>query len=328
MTDHPTPSAPAERTILGMLETTPATPPRPSERFTGFEALPAGFDLDWEPRPLARAIRTGRRFRWPFVTAWIVLGALLLGVVLLGFRFPDVHADSRSAQFSLAASDTAAALSGAESAVALIADPGATPEVLTGAIAPLLRLETSAARLTETTSAWMIVLPDPVPSERLDDITAGRNRLRSIAAAVTDLSGHLRRVSDYRLGIATILDMPALPNSATPFPAVEAERALSNSLAEAVAALGRLPDIPELALHRDQVAGVLAWLGDWHSDYLSELRDGNLGGAVLLEREARGRIADINLGLIRPLDTVAGQAADTISGLRSQLDAALILVGG
>jgi hypothetical protein len=260
------------------------------------------------------------------LTALVIAAAAYAGIHF-GLRFPEMHADERSTAFTHAAADTLGALTITRDAVGVITDAGATTDELTSTIGPMLRLETSAARLSDTAGSWLLDLPAPIPTDRLDDLTAGRNRLRAVAGATGDLIDRLHNVADYRLGAATLLRLPSLPNPGNPIPAAHAEEAMSEMLADAVASLGRLPDDTALRDHRDQAAELVLWLGEWQGRYFSALQDGDLQLAVRLEREAQDRIADHHLALLGPLADIEAWADRTVAALEWQLTEATILIG-
>jgi hypothetical protein len=308
-----------------MLETEPARRARSFDGTTTLDPVPIDFELDWEPRPLARAIRSGRRFRWPVLVTAALLAAATSAGWILGLQFMDDHAARRGVVYRVAAADAGAAIDDAQEAAGVITDAGSGRTAVTAAVEPLSRLETISARLDDATAARLLELPDPVPTPRLDDLAAARDRLARISSSIDTLTGRLRTVADYRAGVGSIITLPRLPSPENPFTAAEAQDALGASLADGISALGDLPDEPLLAAHRDRIADHLVWLGDWQGRYLALLQAGDLAGAQVAERRARERIDVLRLGLLAPLAELDRWASDLLASMERAASEARIL---
>lgn len=96
---HPRERAANKRTILGMLETTPATVARHLELAQPAEPLLSELDFDWHPEPLSRAIGTRRSYRWSVLVAAAVLGGLALVAVQVLVTIPQQRADVRRVEY-------------------------------------------------------------------------------------------------------------------------------------------------------------------------------------------------------------------------------------
>ena len=290
-----------------MLETEPARPAAPPR--AAAVGWPAGGDEIWEPRPLARAVRSGRRFRWSvlFVTALLAAGAY--AGALVGLDSLERHTEARRTGYLSAATAMAAALDDARTAGWALTDPGAAEGDLGSAAAPLIRLGSAAVAADQAASRRLVDLPEWFPAPRIDDLTAARSRLREAASQAAAASGALQRVADYRAGMAQILTLPNLPTAGDPIPYAAAATVLGDYLGTAVTRLAALPDDPALRRHRDALSALLDRLGDWKGRYLAVLQAGDLEGAGRLVREAREWVADARLASIEPLRE-AGRAAD------------------
>jgi hypothetical protein len=299
-----------------MLETAPATRARRFDGASTADVLPADLGADWEPMPLARAIRSERRFRWTVLITALLTAASAYAAVVYGLQFLEDHTLQRAAVYRMVATDAVAALDAAETAAAAITDAGAPPSAVTAAVGPMLRLENVAARLGEAASTWLLEIPDPVPTPRIDDLRASRERLRRLSTSIETMTARLRLVADYRLGAAAILELPDLPSPDDPISASVAQDALGIMLADAITALGDLPDDPALAAHRDSVADLLAWIGEWQGRYIGVLQAGDLAGAIALERLARQRIDLVRLGLLDPLAEVDRWAVGLLASMQ------------
>lgn len=299
---------PHERTILSMLETEPARPAAPPRAAAAGWAL-GGPDEIWEPRPLARAVRSGRRFRWTVLVVTALLAAGAYAGMLAGLDALERHTEARRTGYLSAAAAMGAALADARSAGRVLADPGAADDAIATAAAPVVRLGSAAVAADQAAARRLADLPDWFPAPRLDDLAAARSRLREAASLAAGASGTLQQVADYRAGVAQVLAFPDLPGAGDSLPYAEAATILGDYLGAAVTRLSTLPDDPALRDHRDSLAGLLERLGEWKARYLAALQAGDLAGAGRLVREARGWIGDARLASIEPLRE-AGRVAD------------------
>jgi hypothetical protein len=317
---------PQERTILGMLETEPARPAAPPRAAAAGWSL-GGPDEIWEPRPLARAVRSGRRFRWTVLVVTALLAAGAYAGMLAGLDALERHTEARRAGYLSAAAGMGAALDDARSAGRVLTDPGTAPDDIATAAAPLVRLGSAAVAADQAAARRLADLPRWFPAPRLDDLTAARSRLREAASLAAGASATLQRVADYRAGVAEILAFPALPGAGDSLPYAEAATILSDYLGAAVTRLGALPDDPALRDHRDSLSGLLDRLGEWKARYLAVLQAGDVAGAGRLVREAHGWIGDVRLASIEPLREAGREADDTLAGVGVRIADVAVLAG-
>jgi hypothetical protein len=85
------------RTILGMLETTPATVARAGTLGALEEPVP-DLDFDWRPTPLGKVVESKREYRWPIVAGAAVIGLAVLLVARFVIFLPADQAEARLAE--------------------------------------------------------------------------------------------------------------------------------------------------------------------------------------------------------------------------------------
>jgi hypothetical protein len=309
-----------------MLETEPARPAAPPRAAAAGWSL-GGPDEIWEPRPLARAVRSGRRFRWAVPVVTVLLAAGAYASMVAGLDALDRHTEARRTGYLSAAAAMAAALDDARTAGRVLTDPGAADADLATAIAPLARLGSAAIAADQAAARRLVDLPDWLPAPRLDDLAEARSRLGEAASLAGGASGALQRIADYRAGMTEILALPHLPGAGESIPYGEAATVVGDYLGAAVTRLAALPDDPVLRGHRDVLSGLIDRLSDWKGRYLAVLQAGDLDGAARLVREAREWIGDVRLASIEPLGEAGGAADAAFAGAGIRLAEVAVLTG-
>jgi hypothetical protein len=303
------------KTILSMLETTPATVARPGAPGTLEELLP-DLDFDWQPRPLGAAVISRRQYRWP-----IVIGALLIGgAVLFVARFlvllPADQAEERLARYAVAVDEFAAAIDAMESA-ATLTDPVAAGQFLEAADA--LR-EVARPRPPG-------ILPF-IPAGPVTDVRSARHRLIVLADAADSIAERLATAARYRAASQEILDIPLLPFSAPPELIDPAARALADMQATSEAAADGLDDEDEeYAAYRESVDTALATLTAWIDRYLLALRRGSEPTAATLVAQLHDTRDGTLAAVEGVLDEVETEAAALITELRRGIEDVRIVIG-
>ena len=303
------------RTILSMLETTPATAARPGVPGALEELLP-DLDFDWQPRPLGAAVASRRQYRWP-----IVIGALLVGVtVLLVARFfvllPADEAEERLAGYALAVDDFASAIDAMESA-ANLTDPVAAGQFLEAADA-----------LREVARPGPPGILPFIPAGPVADVRSARHRLIVLANAADSIAERLATAARYRAASQEILDIPLLPFTA-PLELIDpAAKALAEMQATSEAAATDLDDEDEeYAAYRESVDAALATLPAWIDRYLLALRRDNGPTAITLVAQLHatrdGTLAAVE-GVLGEVET---EAAALITELRRGIEEVRIVIG-
>lgn len=302
------------RTILGMLETTPATVARPGAAGTLEEPVP-DLDFDWRPTPLGKVVVAKREYRWPIVIGAVLIGAAVLFVVRFFIFLPADQAEARLAAYAAAVDDFALAIDAMESA-ANLTDPAAAGQFLA-----------AAGDLLE------VARPGPpgflpfMPAGPVAEVRSVRHRLLVLADSADSIAVRLARAAQYRETSADFLDIPLLPTSAPPELIDPAARALATMLTESTAAAGRLDDSDEYAGYRESTEQALATVPGWIDRYLLALRRGEEATAVALIAELQATRADTLVEVERVLGQVEADAATLIVELKRGISEVRILLG-
>jgi hypothetical protein len=300
------------RTILSMLETTPATVARPHGPAQPGEPIP-DLDFDWRPHPLERGFTSRRTYRWP-----IVVGAVLAGVgVIAAARYlvqvPVHSASVRQADFLAAANDFADALHTLDTA------PTATdPDVATG-------FATAAAALRETAEAplpWAFPLLPLGP-----DLAPVRAKLLEVSDTASALSDELTEAARYRAAADSILAVPLLPFEAPAELIDPAAKALADMQATSESAVSALDEDPTYESYRIAVGEVMADLPGWIDRYLLALRRGETPAATNLIAQLQARVGSARGALDAVFTTVDADADAAVATLRAGVEAVQVLAG-
>lgn len=302
------------RTILGMLETTPATVARPGTAGVLEEPVP-DLDFDWRPTPLGKVVASKREYRWPIVIGAVLIGAAVLFVVRFFIFLPADQAEARLAAYAAAVDDFALAIDAMESA-ATLTDPAAAGQFL----------EASGELLEVARPGPPGFLPF-MPAGPVADVRSVRHRLLVLADAADSIATRLARAAQYRAASEDILDIPLLPSSAPAELIDPAARALATMQTESTAAAGRLDDSDDYAAYREAVEQALVALPGWIDRYLLALRRGEEATAVALLAELQATRADTIVEVEMVLGQVETDAATLITELRRGITEVRILLG-
>ena len=303
------------RTILGMLETTPATAARPLGLGTAEEEIP-DLDFDWQPRPLGKIITSKREYRWPIVIGAVLIGAAVLFVARFLVFLPADEAEARLEAYSVAVDEFAAAIDAMEAA-ASHTDPAAASRFLQ-----------AADDLREVAEPGPPGILPFIPAGPVADVTAARQRLLILADAADEFAERLDRAADYRAASEEILDIPLLPFTAPPELIDPAAEALADMQLASESAAGRLDDSEEYAAYRAAVEEALGELPGLIDRYLLALRRATEGEAVATVAELQA-LRDRTLSEAEAvLGQVEADAEALIMDLRNVIGQVRILVGG
>jgi hypothetical protein len=311
-------------TIIGRLETTPATVPQARASQPASEALPDE-DLDWEPRPLESRAKSSRTFRWTVILMALTLGVGAVFLVQIGLGIPERRAETRRVEYRTALEELAAVTPD----VAVVADLITNPREsgIVQGLVTVVQLDDRAEWVHSVASRELPGVPPLLPSGPIDDLAGIRDRMLAIVDRAETISARLSDTISYRLAFERAFELPPLPLSATEAAAQEAGTALTMMLADSVEAAANLPDDDFLRAHRGQVDILIGWLADWQADYMLALRAGESERADQLLSEARRRIAGLENALVQPLDDMDAWAAAAIEDLDARIDEALLLIG-
>lgn len=302
------------RTILGMLETTPATAARLGGPATTDEPIP-DIDFDWQPRPLGRLITSRRQYRWPIVIGAVLIGAAVLFVARFFILLPADEAEARLAEYAIAVDEFSQAIDAMESASSLT-DPVAASQFLQ-----------AADDLREVARPGPPGILPFIPAGPVGDVKAARQRLLILAEAADTIAERLARAADYRAASEEILDIPLLPYTAPPELIDPAAEALSKMQTASESAASRLDDSEEYAGYREALDTALGELSGVIDRYLLALRRSTEGEAVAAVAELQA----LRDRTITEVETVLGQveadAETLIVDLRNVIEQVRILVG-
>ena len=300
------------RTILSMLETTPATVGRPPGHSEAAEPIP-DIDFDWRPHPLERVVAARRTYRWPIVVGAVLAGVALLAGARYGLAVPAQQATVRQDEYRVGIDDFAAALDRLDGAPT-VADPAAAADF--AAATQTLRA------LAETPLPWALPLVPLGP-----DLAPVRAKLLEVTDGAVALSATASHAARYRDAADHILSLPPLPFSAGPELIDPAAKALANMQAVSTTARAALDDDPAYEPYRTRVTAALAALPDWIDRYLLALRRGNtqLATELVAELERQRALAEADLAAV--FAEVDIDAESAIAALRVGVDAVRILNG-
>ncbi|MEK7252692.1 MAG: hypothetical protein AAB198_05530 [Actinomycetota bacterium] len=303
-----------KRTILNMLETTPASVARlrgPSEPNEPLSDL----DFDWRPRPLDRTVATRRSFRWSILIAAAVLGGLALVAVQVLITVPQKKADTRRVEYQ-------AALDAYEPAVAAFA-AAPTPSDP----AALTAFADATAVFSDIVRADLPTVIPLLPIGPIEELRPGRSEMLAVADAAETLLLGLGAASTYRDAAASILALPFLPTSA-PIELIDpAARAIADMQSATERAYESLDDDPAFAGYRERVAEAIDSLSDWADRYLLALRRGEVEATTVLVAEFQARASLATAELEAAVADVDAAAVATIPAIQARLEEARIRLG-
>lgn len=309
-----------QRTILGMLETTPAEVTQETLALRTDEP-PPDIDFDWRPQPLARAVRSNRTYRWPVVTALVAIGVAAAVALVVASAIPQRRADDRLDAYRAELSSVETTLSASREA--LEAD-------LTTTSIPLVavsRLEASASDLRTTATE---PLPDTlpiIPSGAIDALEEPRAALLRLADELDTLTTDAATAAAHQRATESILNLPPLPFTVPTSLVDEVAIALTTMQSDTVAALAELPTHPAFIEYRDLVGAAVDFLADWNDRYLLALRREDTETTTELVAELRARVTVAEAARNRGLEQLGATLITDLAEAQGALDAAIVLTG-
>jgi hypothetical protein len=302
------------RSILDMLETTPATVARPTAPAEPAEPLP-DLDFDWRPRPLDRAVGARRSFRWSILVAAAGLGILALVAVQVLVTVPQQKADARRVVYREALSAFAPALQ------ALAAAPAPSDPTALGAFADAVAVFGDVVRADLPT-----VIP-LLPIGPIEELRPARSEMLAVVDAADGMLTDLAAATSYRQAAATILALPLLPTSAPEALIDPAARAIADMQSATERGYAALDDDPAFAGYRERVAAAIDGLPAWADAYLLALRRGDAAQTAALIAQFEAQIALAAAELEAAVADVDDAARTAITEMQERLDQARILLG-
>ena len=303
-----------KRTILNMLETTPASVARlrgPSEPNEPLSDL----DFDWRPRPLDRTVATRRSFRWSILIAAAVLGGLALVAVQVLITVPQKKADTRRVEYQ-------AALDAYEPAVAAFA-AAPTPSDP----AALTAFADATAVFSDIVRADLPTVIPLLPIGPIEELRPGRSEMLAVADAAETLLLGLGAASTYRDAAASILALPFLPTSA-PIELIDPAAVRSPTCSPPPSGHTRASmTTPAFAGYRERVAEAIDSLSDWADRYLLALRRGEVEATTVLVAEFQARASLATAELEAAVADVDAAAVAAIPAIQARLEEARIRLG-
>ncbi|MEE9581439.1 MAG: hypothetical protein V3W36_00720 [Acidimicrobiia bacterium] len=293
------------RTIIDMLETTPAQAARPTPRSSSDDI--SDLDFDWRPRPLERLVTSGRSFRWPIIGAAVVLAAVAIIAVRGLGTISDSQADERLAAYNTKVGAFSAALDALEATL-----PGIEVE---SALA--FSVATDDLRLAATED--LPGLPPFVPQGSLGDVAAVQDLLLAIVDVATTISADLDIAATYKTASERLFAVPPLPFSAPEELIEPAGAAIADIQTETLAALAGLDPDDRFEMYVGRIEEALDAVPDWADRYLLALRrnDTETAEALIVEITARRQLIEAEL------DVALDEVAETVSGRMEELRTAL-----
>jgi hypothetical protein len=300
------------RTILSMLETTPATVARPVAPGEAAEPIP-DIDFDWRPHPLDRTVSSRRTYRFPIVVGAVVAAVAILVAARFLVQVPADRATALQAEYVTALSEFGQALDSLDRA------PTVTdPDVATGFVSAVEALRVTA----DIPLPWSIPLIPLGP-----DLGPARARMQAVVDTAADLATEVAGAGRYRAAADDVIAIPLLPFDAPPELIDPAAKALADMQAGTETALASLDDDPAYAAYRAAARDAAAALPQWIDRYLLALRRGDTTTSAALIAELQGTKADLEAQLAAVLDQVDAHAAEAIPALRAGVEAARVLTG-
>lgn len=314
MAIHPRQRNHNKRTIIGMLETTPATVAREIRPSLPAEPVP-DLDFDWRPQPLDRAIGTRRSFRWSILMAAAVLSGLALVAVQVLVTVPQQRADARRIEYRAALDAYEPALT-AYAAAAAPSDPAAL------------------AAFSDATNAFAAVaragLPTVIPLlpvGPIEELRPARSEMLAMVDTAETILADLAAAAAYRRAAAEILALPFLPTEAPVELIDPAARAIADMESATEMAVAALDDDPLFTAYRQRVGEAVDALPDWANRYLLALHQGDVEATTTLVVEFRARSALATAELEAAVGDVDRAAAALIPDLQTGLEQARIKLG-
>jgi len=299
------------RTIIDMLETTPAHAARPARRSKSDDI--SDLDFDWRPQPLERVVASGRSFRWPIIGAAIVLAAVAIITVRGLGTISDSQADERLAAYNVEVTTFSAALDALEETL---------PDIeVQSALA--FSVATDDLRLAATED--LPGLPPFVPQGSLGDVVAVQDLLLAIVDVAITVSADLDIAATYKTASERLFAVPPLPFSAPEELLEPAGAAIADMQTETLAALAGLDPDERFEMYVGRIEDALNAVPDWADRYLLALRRNDTEAAEALIVEITARLQLIEAELDVALDDVSDAVSGRMEELRTALTEADVL---
>jgi len=294
------------RTIIDMLETTPAEVARPRPQEPSEEVI-GDLDFDWRPQPLERVVDSGRSFRWPIIGAALVLAAVAIVAVRGLGTISDAQANERLTAYRAEIEDFQTAVDDLE------------------ALLPDIDLDAALAFSAATDSLRTVAsedlpgLPPFVPQGSLGDVSDARDQLLGIVDAASLVSSDLDVAATFSTASQSLYGVPPLPREAPEELLEPASDAITTMQTETLATLAGLDPDPRFETYLTRVEEALDELPDWADRYLLALRNGDneTADTLIVEITAQRQLlqAELEIALGRVAEAVEGRLEDIRTGL-------------
>lgn len=300
------------RSIIDMLETTPAQVASPSAPTAGDDDV-GDIDFDWRPLPLEKVVSGDRSFRWPIIGAATVLAAVaILAVRGLG-TISDAQAEERLVAYQSELADFSEAVDELEAALpatdvdAALAFSLATDELLTAA------------------SEDLPGLPPFVPQGSLGDVAKAQEHLLAIVDVATTISADLDTAATFLAASETLFTVPPLPFEAPDELIEPASRAIADMQTRTLGTLAGLEPDTAFADYLSRLDEAIESIPDWSDRYLLALRRGDTESAEALIAEITARRQLLDAELEVALSSVSRGVSERIAEIRTAIDQAEVL---
>ena len=272
------------RTIIDMLETTPAQVPRPASGSSDEDTI-SDLDFDWKPRPLERIFSSGRSFSWPIIGAAIVLAAVAIIAVRGLGTISDSQADERLAAYNTEVARFSAEFDALEAKL------------------PDIDVETASAfsaatdELRSAASQDLPGLPPFVPQGSLGDLATVQDHLLALVDVATTVSADLKVAATHKTASERLFTLPPLPFQAPGELIDPAGDAIADMQTETIAALAGLDPDERFAKYVARIEDALDSLPDWADRYLLALRraESETAEGLIIEIAARRQLIEAEL---------------------------------
>jgi len=300
------------RTILSMLETTPATVARPVAPGQPSEPIP-DLDFDWRPHPLARTVTARRTYRWPIVVGAAAVGAAVLVAASYLLAIPPHRASLRQAEYITVINEFSVSVDLLDQA-----PTAADPEIAAAFAEATDRLRTTA----EASLPWVFPFVPLGP-----DLGPARAKLLEMSDAATALAVDVNTAARYREAADHILAVPLLPYSAPTELIDPASKTLTEMQADSLEAIGALDDDPAYEGFRSRAVEATDALPAWIDRYLLALRRNDTETATTLIGELQARKSLVESELEAVFAQVDAEVELAVGTLRAGIQAVRVLAG-
>lgn len=302
------------RTILSMLETTPATVARPYGPASATDEIP-DLDFDWRPRPMEKAVGARRSYRWSIILSAAALGAAaLIGLQFL-VKVPQEKADARRLEYATAIGAFTDAVN-ALTAAPRPSDPAA--------LAEFRREVEEFAAVAEAPLPSVLPL---LPIGPIEDLRPGRAEMLAAVDSANTMLESLTAAAAYREAAAGLIAVPLLPSEAPPELIDPAARAIADMQTIAETSLRSMSDDPAFATFRERAAAAVAAIPEWAGRYLLALRRGDVEDAAAALADLQARSDLLSAELDATLGELDAAAVTTLADILRRLERAVIELG-